>query len=164
MYQKHRDEFAIHFDFGVSAERVISTESLRLYVPGLAGEQIGTAQTVTGPGSASVVWDNLEEGSAYSWYAVLTDEAGTETITEIQTFTVPQILLGDISYAEGRITVPYSAVGIADGTPLSIMAFAVEEGEGAETVWNGHKVAYQDIFAYSSADRVPFVPDARANR
>lgn len=153
LYQKHRDEFAIHFDFGVSAERVISTESLRLYVPGLAGEQIGTAQTVTGPGSASVVWDNLEEGSAYSWYAVLTDEAGTETITEIQTFTVPQILLGDISYAEGRITVPYSAVGIADGTPLSIMAFAVEEGEGAETVWNGHKVAYQDIFAYSSADR-----------
>ena len=151
MYQKYRDEYAISFDFRASGERTLTTESLSLKIQGTAGEQIGSTQTVLGSGSASVVWNNLEEGETYTWYAVLKDGSGKEISTNVQTFAIPKIVIDDVIYANHTVTVCYTASGMTDGTPVGIMAFAVEENDGPDTVWNGQNVAYHDVFEYCGA-------------
>lgn len=148
MYQKHRDEYAISFDFASNTERTLTTKSLTMTMPATR-EQIGTTQTITGSGSVSVTWENLDDGDCCSWYAVLS--GALNDVTDIQTFTVPKITIDNISCNNDNvITVNYTANGIADGTPLSIIAFAVDELDNIDTVWNSQNVSYNDIYAHDS--------------
>lgn len=148
LYQKHRDEYAINFDFGVDQERFLVTEALLLNIPDEVGEQIGATQYVTGTGTASVTWDNLKNGENYSWYAVMTDESDKKIITGIRTFIVPKIVIKDVTYSNGVVTVNYIANGISNGTPISVLAFSIKETDGIETIPNNENMSYQNIFAY----------------
>ncbi len=85
LYQINKDEFAIRLDLGGTSRRTLTTNSLTL----AAGEnqRVGEPQTVTGSGSASVKLEGLKAGSAYEWYAVVTDKAGNAAISAPRSFT-----------------------------------------------------------------------------
>lgn len=153
LYQKNRDEYAISFDFGAAQERILTTKDITIRLSGITGEQIGTTQTVEGSGIASVEWNGLEEGNTYSWYAVIKDKSGNEIMTDMQSFTVPKVEIDSVSFSNDTVTVNYTASGILNGTPLSIIAFAVDDNTETDTVWNGQNVAYQDIFSYSGNEK-----------
>ena len=152
LYQKHRDEYAISFDFNTDSERVINTDSIILRSSDTGGRQIGDTQKITGCGTVSVTWDTLEKGSTYSWYAVTTNDSGEEFKTGLQTFTVPDIEISEISYSSGEITVDYSASGIADGEPISIIAFDAKEATDENTIWSNQNVAYHDVISHNASD------------
>lgn len=63
-----------------------------------------------------------------------------------------QVVIDTVHCDKDTVTVTYTIKGVSDGTPISIMAFAVEENATADVVWSGQNVAYQDIFAYSGSE------------
>ncbi|MDR1131776.1 MAG: metallophosphoesterase, partial [Oscillospiraceae bacterium] len=85
LYQLNKDEYALRLDFGAHQSRTLTTESLSVSNAG-ASSPIGAAQSVTGPGSASVIWNGLDGESNYAWHVVLRDEAGNETTSPVKTF------------------------------------------------------------------------------
>ena len=86
LYQRNKDEFVIKTELGGTNSRTLSTTGFTMSVS--TSSKIGDTVTVKGPGVASVTWQGLEGEKTYSWYAVLTDEAGNTTQTPKQMFTV----------------------------------------------------------------------------
>lgn len=86
LYQKNKDEFVIQTELGGSGTRTLTTSGLSMTAD--TASPIGKTVTVKGTGTAEIVWSGLEAGKTYSWFAVLTDLAGNETKTALQTFTV----------------------------------------------------------------------------
>ncbi len=86
LYQTNKDEFVIHTELGASTTRTLATSSLKMTAD--TSSQIGETQVLTGPGEVSVQWDGLIPEQSYTWFAVLSDEAGNETKTETMSFRV----------------------------------------------------------------------------
>ncbi len=86
LYQKNKDEFVIQTELGGDGTRTLATTGLTMTAD--TASPIGETVTVQGPGKAQVTWSGLAAGQTYSWYALLTDEAGNTTKTDLQTFTV----------------------------------------------------------------------------
>ena len=86
LYQKNYDEFVINTDLGGNSVRTLTTNTLEMYAD--SSIQIGETQTLTGAGTVSVEWKNLNPGEKYIWYAVVTDESGNCTVTGTRTFTL----------------------------------------------------------------------------
>ena len=86
LYQKNIDEFVIETELGGYSQRVLTTTGLTLKADGAS--PIGQAQTVTGKGTATVTWSGLEPEQEYSWFVVVTDEAGNVTTSQTRTFQV----------------------------------------------------------------------------
>ena len=62
----------INTDLGGTPERTLTTNALEMYSD--SSIQIGETQMLTGSGTVSVEWKDLNPGEKYIWYAVVTDE------------------------------------------------------------------------------------------
>ena len=99
LYQINKDEFVIQTDFGGTTTRTLATSALKMMADTTV--QIGETQQMVGPGTVSVRWDNLMAGETYTWFAILTDEAGNSTKTQPQSFATEAHIHSAVK-AEGR--------------------------------------------------------------
>ena len=75
---------------------------------------IGTVSNVLTGGTASVVWNNLEESRQYRWYAVINDGLGT-TISPMWSFTTESLdadvpIMGNIATLVAMLTLLLTGV------------------------------------------------------
>ena len=162
LYQKNKDEFALIIDIDGGKERTLKTTGLTLSVK--TPEKTGETLNVIGNEPVSITASGLNSNNLYEWYVKLTDKAGNVTITAPRTFTmedssedptVPdqEIVIGQASYENGIVTIPFTTTGsIADSATLGFMAFAVTESDSVDTVWSNQNIAYQTLFSYNSAN------------
>lgn len=77
------DEFTIKMDLKPMVKRV-ATDAIQ--VNHLKGAAIGTPQTVNSGSEVVQRWEGLQADSSYSWYAVVQDEFGGKTVSNVWTF------------------------------------------------------------------------------
>ncbi len=162
LYQYNRDEYVLEIDFGGGQDRTLRTTGLTL---GLGAPDKVSETDIAGSdtGFLQVAADTIGAAAeaTYEWFVSVIDEAGNAIATLPKLFGFGKdssdedwsITLGEITMdADGTITIPYTVgADVAEGTLLSVIAFAVEEEGAVDTPCDDRPVAYNDTFAYDSA-------------
>lgn len=86
------------------------------------GNQIGTTQTLTSNGTASVQWTSATFAGTYRWYVVANDSDGNEDVAGIYFFTIGANapVLSNADPRNDDLVIPSTNVFVTDGVFLSV--------------------------------------------
>lgn len=113
---------------------------------------IGTNTNVSSGTQSCVNWPSLEQGAAYEWYAVVTDENGNSTTGPVWSFTVSQQSGPLVTLQPQSQTICNGDVvtfsSTATGTPAPSVQWQVSTDNG--TIWSDVTGAIQPDYSFTT--------------